>query len=214
MVHKNKRLNIIDLGSYGGFPDPWVSNLSHVNFALCIDAFRVRKKHRIKGFRYIKNTIYKEKCVHNFYILNKSRCSSLYEPNYEFIRDLHGKIPHKYRIKRKQSIECCRLDTILDKIKVKFDFIKSDLQGSDIDAIMSAGKHLNNVVGICTEIYLKPFYKDIILFEEADRLLNNFGFILVKKLKRENNIFNNFLYLKESFNDKNKINLIRKIFEI
>jgi len=73
-----------------------------------------------------------------------------------------------------------RLDHILDKYNVFFNYIVFDIQGAELKAIKSMGDYLYNVDYIYTEVNGSSIYKDCNLVNELDDYLNNYNFIRVE----------------------------------
>ena len=75
-----------------------------------------------------------------------------------------------------QNIETRRLDDI-EEIEA-LDFLKIDIQGSELSVFQSGRKKLENCVAIHTEVSFLPLYEQQPLFSEVDRELRSQGFIL------------------------------------
>jgi len=212
-------INLIHVGMYGGLTAPWSipENKKNVDFLLSFDPLYSKKcrrdRRQVKG-DHVKRAVFNESGEHKFYILKKTQCSSLYRPNYEFIEEYYGEIASKYSLKETRTVLCVRLDDILTKYKHSFDFISTDAQGADCNVIKSAGKFLDDIVGLHLELYLYPFYQDAILFKEADAYLNSKGFYLAKRLRENPQLYDNFVYLKKDTEKQEKISWIKKIYEV
>jgi len=74
-----------------------------------------------------------------------------------------------------QSIETHRLDDIAE-IKA-IDFLKIDVQGSELSIFRNGQSHLANAVALHTEVCFMQLYKDQPLFGDIDRELRALGLI-------------------------------------
>ena len=176
-------------------------------------------KKKING-QHFQTAVFDEEEVKTFYVLKKRKCSSLFPPDYEFIKEKFGDIPSKYGIRRKTDVACRRLDSLIEQSEsivgksIDFDFLFSDVQGADFNVVRSMGDRIRELIGLHLELYLKPFYNGSVLFEEADTFFKKQGFTLVKSLRKNPDVFGNFLYLREDSSKKDNLNLIKRIYHI
>jgi len=212
-------INLIHIGMYGGLTTPWSTsnNKKNIDFLLSFDPLYnkkcVRERRRIQG-DHVKKAVFDTDGDRKFYVLKKPQCSSLYEPNYPFIEQYYGEIADKYVLKEIRTVSCVRLDTVLKGYKKNFDFMCTDTQGADCAIIKSAGHFLDDMVGLHLELYLRPFYKDAELFEEADRYLQSRGFYVAKKLRENPKLYDNFVYLNKNTKKYKKLDWVKKIYGI
>jgi len=213
-------INLINLGSGGHATHerPWTHHHDVIHKTICFDPSA-----KIPELKYInKNMVVYKCCVakqnkkQKFYILNKKENSSLKMPNYSFLKSYYKDIPSRFFIQACVQVDCLRLDAMLEKEKDDYDFIKSDVQGMDIEAICSAGKFLTeSIVGLHVELWFKPIYRNTMLFEEANIVLKSFGFKLIKTLRRysEDSLFDDFLYIRNDSSKAKQIEIIRDIYK-
>jgi len=212
-------INLIHVGMYGGLTAPWSvpDNKKNVDFLLSFDPLYGKKSQRdrkqIKG-DHVKSAVFSDSAEHKFYVLKKTQCSSLYKPNYGFIREYYGEIASKYVLKETRTVSCVRLDDVLIKYKHSFDFMSTDTQGADLAVVKSAGKFLDDMVGLHLELYLYPFYEGASLFEEANEYLISRGFYLSKRLRENPQLYDNFVYLKKDTEKQEKLDWIKKVYEV
>ncbi len=213
-------INIIDIGFYGGISEPWITNYSLVDNILISDPLI---NYEFGGKIHVfKHVIFDEEGYRPFYIYKKEKCSSLFVINEELVRELmvSGILsPNraKYQLKSVRQEKCIRLDTLLsnENINISFDAIKTDAQGSDFNIIISLGSHLQSLICLQIELYKKPFYKDSILFNEANPLLESLGFKLVRGLRnKENDLFDDFLYINYNTLKREKLDIIKHVYGI
>ena len=135
----------------------------------------------------------------------------------------YSKIIKKNRLIEKIKIKSKRLDHFIKKdYKNHGNTLKIDVQGSALDCIKSAGKKLNFFSVVIVEGDLIPIYKNQNMFGEVESFLYNKKFINIgsicsfhksvykKNIKhinyRELNYSNSYLYVKNFFTKKLKIN--------
>ena len=82
----------------------------------------------------------------------------------------------------KQTHTTMRLDTFFDKNNLdpsKYDFWNLDIQGTELRALKSAGKYLEHVKYIYTEINTEEVYQGCTLLADLDAFLASHGFIRI-----------------------------------
>jgi len=223
------KINFIDVGCAGYMPSPWDIDGygKYINYVLGFDGFSNELSYLDKEFP--DNTVHNDIVFDTeeerpFYICKRSRVSSLFKPNINilepYIKYLNiirkPKKYHisKYNIEKVKKVKCVRLDTILDKYDINFDFLKVDTEGADYNVIKSLGKYLDTqIVGIHTELYFKEMYNGITLFEEVDSFLKKHNFYQAKKMNGVKSFWANFLYIREDESKKKQIDIIKKAYE-
>ena len=79
------------------------------------------------------------------------------------------------RVTGELPIDTHRLDNISEIVAI--DFLKIDVQGSELAAFHGGRTHLTNAVAVHTEVCFMPLYKDQPLFGDIDRELRSLGLI-------------------------------------
>jgi len=78
---------------------------------------------------------------------------------------------------REIKVNGIRLDTFIDENYINnIDLLCIDLQGYELNAIKSLGKHLHKVKYIITECSIQPTYINGSTFKELNEYLNNYNF--------------------------------------
>lgn len=120
-----------------------------------------------------------------FYITDGSRQSSVYQP---IIGENNAVEMATNEIR---DVKIIRLDS-LDIIP---DLLFMDVQGSEYNALIGLGEHLDRIKIIATELIIEPvLYSDAPLFDDVDRLLKD-RFEIVRGCPFEG-IFDNFIYVR------------------
>jgi FkbM family methyltransferase len=101
--------------------------------------------------------------------------SSLLEPDMEILDHFQG-FGQWGTVLRREPISTRRLDDV-DEVKA-MDYLKLDVQGSELAVMRGAAKKLKNTVVVHTEVQFVPFYKDEPLFAELDQEMRRAGFYL------------------------------------
>ncbi len=230
--YKNQGLiNLIDVGAIGELPHPWFKN---ARFVKNLIRFEPRESASNQP-----NVISLDYAVANknetrpFYIYqgNYSHGSSLYEQNYEFVKTNFDKLKHigppklaktwfeRSKLLKTLQVNCRSLDSILDTIDTKYDFLKIDAQGAEYEILVGAEKFLQeDCLGLQLEMFNLPMYKGIKLKIDLVKYLSEKGFELVKEMP-PHGTFNcacDGVFLKKEFSpaQHEKMNLLRSIYEL
>ena len=119
----------------------------------------------------------------SFYVAsNRGQSSSLFEPG-ENLKELY---PH-IGFESSQELSAITLDSLLDSMKMNapetdlsvFDLLCMDTQGSELLVLKGAGKTLENVNAVWTEVSQQEIYKGGVLLNELIAFMDGIGFMLV-----------------------------------
>ena len=83
----------------------------------------------------------------------------------------------------KRKLKTIRLDTFIEEKGIPIhdlNFLNIDIQGTELRAIKSLGKYIENIDFIMTEINTEYVYKNCTLIDELDIFLNGNGFLRVE----------------------------------
>lgn len=151
-----------------------------------------------------------------FYVCRKYRVSSLFEPDLEVLKKTcYIKGIKYFDIIRTEKVKCVRLDSILSKMEIKFDFLKVDAQGADLFVLKSAGKYLDDFKVIEIEGNLLSIYKDAPLFGEINTFLKDNNFSLLKTIysaKDKKLVWNDYLYINNNIDEETK-QFLRRVYK-
>jgi FkbM family methyltransferase len=115
---------------------------------------------------------------HSLRVTNIPMTSSLYEPNNETI-DVFWSLGELMRVEKRVDLETKRLDDLLP-LTGAVDFIKLDIQGSELMALENAKDTLATVGVVQCEVEFVELYHDQPLFADVDKLLRSQGFCFLK----------------------------------
>lgn len=164
-----------DVGARGGIEahpwNPFVNLMNIISFEPDDEEYRLLIADKRDGDKIFNYAVYKEtgKVILN---LTKSRAySSIYKPNFEFLRDYPDS--DRLTIEKVTSVDAIALDELYDQNKIQdIDFIKIDVQGAALDVIMGGKRILgDNVLGMEVEVEFQPLYKHQPLFSNIDQIV-------------------------------------------
>lgn len=108
-----------------------------------------------------------------FYETNRTMTGSLYRPNQALLEKFQN-LHELMTLVTTHAVETRRLDDIEDIGDV--DFIKIDVQGSELDVFRGAEKALERATLIQTEVEFVEMYEDQPVFSDVDKVLRAAGF--------------------------------------
>ena len=108
-----------------------------------------------------------------FYETNWAPTSSLYEPNKELLEKFH-ELYELTTVIKESKVKTYRLDDIAEIEHT--DFLKMDIQGSELNVLQNAKKILKSSVAVQVEVEFVEMYKGQPLFADVDSFLRSQGF--------------------------------------
>jgi len=212
------KINVIDVGCGNRLIKPWKKNISSIGFYLGSDPVgTVDHLQEIPNKHICKEAFFNTNGYKKFYVCKKLNTSSFFKPDYKELKEYHSSPRRRKRfiITEKKNIRCCRLDDIISKVGVNFDFLKLDTQGSEYQILKGMGKYLRqDIIAVQAEVWFRHLYKGIKLFPEVDKLLIKNGFTRVKKYIFECKFWGDVLYLREDSRKNDKMSFIKKIYKV
>ena len=115
---------------------------------------------------------------HSLRVTNVPMTSSLYEPLNETI-DVFANLGELMRVEQRIDVETKRLDDLI-AITGVVDFIKLDIQGSELMVLENAKSALATVGVVQCEVEFIELYQDQPLFADVDKFLRSQGFCFLK----------------------------------
>jgi len=103
--------------------------------------------------------------------------TSIFEPDLEFLAHFHG-FEEWSRVVAREPLKTRRMDDI-DEVQA-IDFMKLDVQGSELVILENAVEKLKHALVIHVETLFVPFYKNQPLFGDLDVFLRKAGFMFHK----------------------------------
>ena len=94
------------------------------------------------------------------------------------------------------AAETQRLDSILEKYNIPFNFVNLDIQGVELKALKGMESYLPSIQYIYTEVNSDYVYKGCCLITELDEYLGQFGFKRVETSWCDNTGWGDAFYIK------------------
>ena len=169
-------LTLLDIGSAGDIEPRWIPIAEELNYIGVEPDERsscfLKNSHNCKNYRIINSLIWSEKKQVFFNLCRKPQVSSVFKPNNDFLE----RFPEakRFEIVHTNSFESSTLDAELGDIRV--DFVKLDIQGGELFALMGMQNNLSSCLGLEIEIEFSSIYEKQPLFGEVYNYLNDFGF--------------------------------------
>jgi FkbM family methyltransferase len=165
---------LLDLGAAGGIEPRWkkiASAISYFGFEPDARAQEVNPNTSFTHYELLPFAAGKINSTRKLYVTKDEGKSSMYRPNYEFLE----RFP---KVDRFDTIEEIELEiNAIDNIFLKpIDFIKLDIQGSELDALEGADKSLRNVLGVEVEVEFMHLYAGQPLLSSVHKFLEDRGF--------------------------------------
>jgi len=167
-------LKLIDIGARSGIQAPWIALREFVGLITFepdreeFQALQATKRPSDQIF----NTALAESAREKALLLTASRgCSSLYEPNGEFLNQFPDF--SRFAVEKTVPMVTETLDSLLDNGRLEgFDFAKIDVQGAELDILKGGKKSLSdNALGLEVEVEFQPIYKGQPLFADVDQFV-------------------------------------------
>lgn len=172
-----KKVCLVDVGATGGIGKQW-QKIQDYLYPVLFDA-DPRAEFPDIGIdqKIVKTALYKKSGSITVNLCKKPQVSSIYHPNYEFLKLYTD--PNRFEIVEKIELNATTLNNQQKQMNLdRIDFIKLDTQGSELDILKGANEALFNVIGIETEIEFQEMYKGQPLFSDIDNYLRDNGFFL------------------------------------
>lgn len=175
-------LTIVDVGARGGIQKRWERVAKNtpflfVGFEPDEQECAVLNQDSPDNYRYIAKALSSRAHKKTIYITRSSGNSSVYPPDSEFVQRFT--VASQYDVLHTASVQMQPLDGLNEELDgLDIDFIKMDVEGSELDIIQGAGRTLESVFGVEVEIWFNTIYKGQPLFADVDRSLRELGFHL------------------------------------
>ncbi len=140
-------------------------------------------------------------------------CTSLYPPNMETLRGHTA--ASWFEPVGTCEVEVATLDELLGPA-ARFDLVKIDVQGAELDVLRGGERLLEHAVGITLEVQLHELYRGQALFPDVHRWMLERGFRLIH-LKEESSFYNgevieaNLVYVRAPDSATTAEDLLRRV---
>ena len=170
-------ISLIDIGAAGDLIPRWKKISRYINY----HGFEPDKRSREKLLK--KNNACKSYKIHDkiisnrvgrqkFFLCEGELNSSTFKPNDSFY-SLYP-FSERFKVKDELFLEC----TTIDSLKfANADFIKLDIQGGELDALVGSKKTLKKTLGLEIEVEFQKIYKNQPIFNDIYDFLKENEFI-------------------------------------
>lgn len=223
-------INMIDIGSAGLLPEPWIYRPQKIRRLLKFDPLESPSSN--PAIQRVSVALWDENTERPFYVYKGlgGTGSSLFPQNYAWVdenfdtlrqrgtRYLAETWHERARVDRELSIECRRLDDVLPEVDpdTRYNFLKVDAQGAESRILQGAEKLLEtSCQGLQLELFVMPLYEGIVLMDDVIAWLKERGFDLAKTFKPHGTFHsqNDCLFLKRD-GDPETLKVIRQCYGI
>ena len=224
------RVNLIDVGSAGGLPEPWNAHPEAIGKRL---TFEPRERADANpNVISVSAALWDRAGERNFYIYRgfNGTGSSLFLQNYDYVlqnfEQLKTRGPaglaqtwlERSLLTDMERVKTTTLDEVLRGLEGRepFHFLKIDAQGAEYQILCGAENYLRNeCCGLQLELFTLPLYKGIKLLDEVVAFLDGLGFELVKKFPSHGSFDSQHecVFLKRGVGDE-VMSAIRRVYNL
>lgn len=176
---KGFNINLLDIGAAGNIEPRWLKVAKYINYTGIEPDDRSNKslynKYNCKSYSTIDKVLWDEERELTFYITKKPKCSSLLEPNREFLDSF--KDANRHDILKKQRVKSSTINKEFSEKEI--DFIKIDTQGAELKILNGGENKISDCLGLEIEVQFAKLYKNACLFEEISCYLKSKNFVFI-----------------------------------
>lgn len=227
----NSQINIIDVGSVGGYDVPWKNHTQCIDWSL---SFEPNEPSVLDG----KNLQY-DSAVWNFdgeapfYVSGpKGTGSSLLKQNFDWVQEnfksirlegnqtLNDSWIERSQITKEFLCPVKKLDTILEELDkslgkhIPFHFLKSDTQSGEFFVLEGSKNYLqNDCIGLELELFRYPLYQNLVTEDEVKSYLDDLDFYVAGWTGYQNSFASqaDYLFLRKNPRSEEEIKMIELI---
>lgn len=170
-----------DIGARGGIGQPWAdlrNVIRCVGFEPDPEEHAQLAKQARAGDRYLQHALYRESATLELKLTRSRGCSSIYEPNAEFLAQFPD--AGRFEVEKRIKLEAVSLDELSRRQELpELDFMKIDIQGAELDVLKGGAEILQrSLIGVELEVEFAQMYRGQPLFRDVDAYMTAAGFQL------------------------------------
>lgn len=176
---------ILDIGARGGLKQEWAPLKKYLKvIGFEADASEVERLNQSTGnnsIHYIHSALFDTEASVTLHRTKIDGLSSLYMPNYHFLRYFDQSNIHGYELNGKVILKANPLDKVLDtQSKKGVDFIKVDVEGCAYEVLNGSPETFEEsvILGGRVEAEFNPKYSGQHLFPDVDSVLRKYNYEL------------------------------------
>ncbi len=175
---------VADVGSAGGSPEELNEIFNKCKFT-CFEPDRRAITPQSKNISVMPYGLFSSNTKKDLFLTNWPEASSIFEPNKKFLNKFLSSYDHE--VIRKKTINLKTLDELF--ISKKFDYLKVDAEGADLDILKGGDMALKECLGVKIEVQFKernigsPFFGQVDSYLSKDFYLSSLEPFLWLKTK-------------------------------
>ena len=182
-IFSQEPLKVLDIGARGGLEKHWQVYQEYIE-QIGIEpdkkeCDRLNRETTTNRCQFYPLALGKKSEKMPFYICQGEGSSSFYPANKEFIKRFEDESSQLMKVRQIIELETTDLDTLChDQNLGDIDFIKLDVEGSELDILQGGEQCLKKVMGLSLEVLFHSFLRHQPTFSEIDLWLAERGFYL------------------------------------
>ena len=180
---KDEPVRILDIGARAGLEEHWQfyeDRIKQIGFEPDInECERLNRESNNSNHKFYPVALGRKQETRPFSVCEWGGSSSFYPANMDYLKrfaDENGKL---MQVKEQIELETIDLDTFSTQEQLgEIDFIKLDVEGSELDILQGGKNCLHNVMGLSLEVLFHNSLRHQPTFSEIDLWLSSHGFKL------------------------------------
>ncbi|MDJ0713521.1 MAG: FkbM family methyltransferase [Prochloraceae cyanobacterium] len=184
LAFSDRPLLVLDLGARGGFEPHWKfygDRIIQIGFEPDLEECeKLNQQFGDRGLKFYPVALGQRKEKRNFSVCQWGGSSSFYPANTNFLRRFPDEHGEQMKVIKTIELETVDLDSFATEEGIEYiDFIKLDIEGSELDVLKGAVEFLQrSVLGLSIEVLFHSSLRNQPTFSEIDLFLSSLGFQL------------------------------------
>ena len=180
----DEAIAFLDIGAANGAPPRWSAIHKFIDYCAVEpdprssgEVLQKETESKFKSERLITKALWNKSGEVSLNLCRKAMTSSIYEPNDDFAKLFPDS--SRFDIIEQIALPCTTIDEVTKNMDMKFEVIKLDIQGAELNALIGAENSLSNVLAIEVEVEFYELYRNQPLFDSVFNFLKSHGFDLI-----------------------------------